>query len=381
SPTKICLFPWSAGKGLDLRDGSYVKYLKVGYSGNMCYPAIDNDNRLFLVRSRSSSGDYFAVYDLDKVMASPETATPMKEVFVAANSRKISNSSRAFLNSNDRGFKTWSDQGFTISGDYIYTYEGDGKDGYGSNPNPSTATNADSKSVLIVNVINWRTGEYVQRSAILNGKVWTNMCSATNDSGEPESMKIHRDATGRPFMAIGIITGKSGARRYNLFAYKLKQAAGVGDALPIDPHSFTANRSSMSFSSMGESQSQELSTTVSGHAKDVHAAIVGADGGSFMATKSGAKVKVTFTPDRWKSSYNAWLRLSSPNCKDVMVPLSGSYTGVLSGIEGIEADVDGMDENEPVRYFDLSGRELSEPVKGVNIVRYGNGSVSKVIVR
>ena len=91
-------------------------------------------------------------------MASPETATPIKEVFVAKGARKISNSSRKFLISNDKGFKTWSDQGFTISGDYIYTYEGDGKDGYGSNPNPSTATDADSKSVLIVNVINWRTG-------------------------------------------------------------------------------------------------------------------------------------------------------------------------------------------------------------------------------
>ena len=384
SPTKICLFPWSAGKALDLRDGSYVKYLKVGYSGNMCYPAIDNDNRLFMVRSRSSSGDYFAVYDLDKVMASPETAEPIKEVFVAKGARKISNSSRKFLNSNDKGFKTWSDQGFTISGDYIYTYEGDGKDGYGSNPNPSTATDHDSKSVLIVNVINWRTGEYVQRSAILNSKVWTNMCSATDDSGEPESMKIHRDATGRPFMAVGVVTGAGGARRFNMFAYKLKQSAGVGDALSIDPHGFTANKNSLSFSSMGESQTQSVSVTLSGHAKDVHAAIVGADGGSFSVSKNGTACSVIFTPDRWKNNYSAFLRLSSPNCKDVMIPLTGKYTGTLSGVEDLTDDSfgnGGLDDEQPVRYYDLNGHQLSQPVRGVNIVRRPDGTTGKVIMR
>lgn len=381
SPTKICLFPWSAGKGLDLRDGSYVKYLKVGYSGNMCYPAIDNDNRLFLVRSRSSKGDYFAVYDLDKVMASPETATPIKEVFVAKGARKISNSSRKFLNSNDQGFKTWSDQGFTISGDYIYTYEGDGKDGYGSNPNPSTATDADSKSVLIVNVINWRTGEYVQRSAILNSKVWSNMCSAADDSGEPESMKIHRDAKGRPFMAVGVVTGADGARRFNMFAYKLKQENGQGDAISIDPHSFTANQSSMSFSTYDVAQSSSVTTTLGGLATDVTGTIVGADGGNFAVNKSGNSFKVTFNPDRWKRDYNAYLRLSSPNAADVMIPLYGTYNGnIQTGVEDItNVDADAIEGD--VRFFDLSGRPLSEPMAGVNIILYPNGKAEKIIIK
>ena len=238
--------------------------------------------------------------------------------------------------------------------------------------------------MLIVNVINWRTGEYVQRSAILNSKVWTNMCSATDDSGEPESMKIHRDATGRPFMAVGVVTGAGGARRFNMFAYKLKQSAGVGDALSIDPHGFTANKNSLSFSSMGESQTQSVSVTLSGHAKDVHAAIVGADGGSFSVSKNGTDCSVIFTPDRWKNNYSAFLRLSSPNCKDVMIPLTGKYTGTLSGVEDLTDDSfgnGGLDDEQPVRYYDLNGHQLSQPVRGVNIVRRPDGTTGKVIMR
>lgn len=370
--TGIGIIPWQAGKHIDLSTSTGYMKLNNDYGHSNPYPSVDNDNRLLVVRSRTSSGDYFSVYNLDEALANPTKVKYIKQVFVKKGDRKISSSSRECLNTQDTGFKTWSDQGFTISGDYIYTLEGDSKSGYGSNPVPS-----DGKPVYILNLINWRTGEYVSRSAILAKAIITNM-SKGSDEGEPESIKIHRDASGRPTLQIGCITGAVGARKFNLFCYKLKQENGQGDAIAVDSHSFSVDQSAMTFTTDNAPQTQALNVSLSGLATEVTGAVVGADGGNFKVQRSGNKFDVTFSPDRWKSQYSAYLRLSSPNAADVMIPLTGTYIGAInSGIERIISD----GEAANTRIFDLSGRELAEPLPGVNIIRYSDGKVKKVVIK
>lgn len=386
TPTKICIFPWSEGAAIDLRqtvsNGVEIKHFGNEYSHRMPYPSVDNDNRLFVERSRENSGDYFTIYDLDEVMDDPSGARPLKQVFVPAGAKKISGSSRAFLNTADNGFKTWSDQGFTISGDYIYAYEGDGKDGYGSNPVPT-----DGKAVLIINAVNWRTGEYLYRKAILKKTIVDNMCQG-DDSGEPESLKIHRDATGRPFMVIGVVTGASGARKYNCFAYKQRRGGGVGRTFEIAPSVIGADAAGLDFGCVMTGEA-ELECVTEGDVRGIHAAVVGTDGGCFSVEKAGGDVaggdhrfKVGFTPDAYKRDYSAYLRLSSPGASDVLVPLSGSYLGeIITGTTEINADDDAAAETGEAEYYDLQGRRLAEPKTGLNIVRSPGGSASKLLVK
>ncbi len=374
TPTDICIFPWLDGDCYDLR---YATKLNRSYaSGTHPYPGVDNDNRLLVVRTRTSAGDNFSVYDLDDAMNNPGSARPIKVVFVKEGDRKITGSSRTFLNTADKGFKTWSDQGFTISGDYIYTYEGNGKEGYSGTPTPT-----DGKSTLIVNVINWRTGEYIKRSAILKKEVWTDMCAATDDSGEPESLKIHRDADGRPFMAIGIITAKGGSyktpRKYNMFAYKLKQENGQGDAWTIPSRQLSASVYSLNMQTSGDPVSAGVSVARPYMVEGSHACLVGPDCGTFSFSADGAAYNVTFTPDRRKKEKSARLRVSAPTCPDLMIPVSAMYTGSTTGTEDITAVGDAVVAEG---YYDLTGRRLSEPQPGLNIIRYTDGTARKVII-
>lgn len=378
TPTGIAFIPWKAGEHVDLRTSTNYMKLNKDYCADngstYPYPSVDNDNRLLVVRSRTSAGDYFSIYDLDEALANPETVTYKKQVFVPKGAKKITNSGRTCLNTQDTGFKTWSDQGFTISGDYIYTLEGDSKKGYGSNPVP-----ADGQPVYIQNLINWRTGEYVSRSAIRAKAILEDM-SQGDDEGEPEAIKVHRDDKGRPSLLIGCVTGAAGKRKYTLFSYKLKQDNGQGDVLAIDEHGFTADRTSMSLSTDGEPVSSAVNVSLSGLATEVTAAIVGADGESFAVNRTGNSFNVTFTPDRWKSEYNAALRLSSPNTTDIMIQLTGYYEGKVStGVENVVTDEPDAATGDR-RVYDLSGRVMAEPSHGVNIVRYPDGRVEKVVI-
>ena len=84
-----------------------------------------------------------------------------------------------------------------------------------------------------------------------------------------------------------------------------------------------------------------------------------------------------------------------PNCpklKTIIVPKESlaAYTAALKlpegvtieGREGITA-VRSLATTAPVEVarFDLQGRRLTQPQKGVNIVRYSNGTTAKVVVR
>ena len=57
--------------------------------------------------------------------------------------------------------------------------------------------------------------------------------------------------------------------------------------------------------------------------------------------------------------------------------VSVSATGVITGVEGVEADAD---INAPVEYFNLQGQPVANPSNGIYIRRQGS-KVAKVIIR
>lgn len=384
TPTQICIFPWVDGKALDLRSDPSVRYLNKNYGHTTPYPAVDNDNRLLMVRSRTSAGDYFTVYDLDRTMENPENAEYMKQIFAPANSKKISDASRQFLNDADRGFKTWSDQGFTISGNYIYTYEGDGKGGYGSNPVPT-----DKLAVLIINTLNWRTGEFLSRTPILRTSLLDDMCQG-DDSGEPESLKIHRDANGRAYMAIGIVTGLGGnylnPREYNCFAFNLNRAEGQGLRWELPANSIRPITSKVTMNSYESGSSANVVIRKSSELDGMHAMVSGEDADCFsIAHTSGSILDEThsftlnFLPDRRKQSYNAQIRVSAPGAADAILPVSVKYLGdITTGIADEEYQQIYRNSGIPSIY-DLNGRRLENLQPGVNILRYPNGETRKIL--
>lgn len=57
--------------------------------------------------------------------------------------------------------------------------------------------------------------------------------------------------------------------------------------------------------------------------------------------------------------------------------VSVSATGVITGVEDVEADAD---INAPVEYFNLQGQPVANPSNGIYIRRQGS-KVAKVIIR
>lgn len=63
-----------------------------------------------------------------------------------------------------------------------------------------------------------------------------------------------------------------------------------------------------------------------------------------------------------------------------------SYAGVFSQIVGMDAETVGLsntgaDNAQPVDYYDMDGRKYDVPQRGVNVVRYSDGTVRKVMVK
>lgn len=51
--------------------------------------------------------------------------------------------------------------------------------------------------------------------------------------------------------------------------------------------------------------------------------------------------------------------------------------GTTSGIEGVAS----IDAVKPVEYYTLSGRRIATPAKGLNIVKYSDGTIRKIVVK
>ena len=142
----------------------------------------------------------------------------------------------------------------------------------------------------------------------------------------------------------------------------------------------------LTISSSGDAAVTALATTNTADVRDIKAVVVGKDGANFSVAKTagsviggGHRFNVTFTPDKMKKEYKAFIRLSSPGANDVMIPVTGNYNGVITSVDSIVADSD--ESLEGAQYFDLSGRRLSEPAPGLNIVRKANGQTHKIICK
>lgn len=404
NPKKVCFVPYVAGAYASLNEKvdaftyggktynikrlnrNWVTEKGLSEEPYYPYPSIDRDNNLLVERSRTSGGDYFTVYELTDAFNNPETCKPIGQVFIAKGTAPMTTSSRDFYKTADKGFKTWSDQGFTISGDYIYTYEGNSLEGYSGTPTPT-----DGKPTQIVNVANWRTGEFVYRKAILKTTVYGSSDAGPYkiNPGEPEGLKIHRDDSGRANLLIGVVEGASGARKFNVFAYRQKRVNGQGrvfDSYNPTP-TMTPAYNSLDFISSGGTDSKWFRVKINGEARDVHASIVGPDGYNFNVEKtagdeyaSNHDYSVKFTPTNNKVNFSAYLKLSTPNASDILVPLNGTYTGELTGIEDISTD-NVQIENEIEGYYDLMGRRLTstDNYNGYIIIRYTDGSAEKIL--
>ena len=74
--------------------------------------------------------------------------------------------------------------------------------------------------------------------------------------------------------------------------------------------------------------------------------------------------------------FRAWLEGTSANAP---AQLSMRIDGSTTGINASEA-LDALNDAE-AEYYDLSGKRLDEPQKGVNIVRMKSGKTKKIIIK
>ena len=472
TPTAIAVFPYKSSNnpvplnGESNEAGVTVKLWQnkfgtlnndpyPGVTRTNVYPGVDNDNNLLVQRSRvysdqgeKSGGDQFDVYDLTQWMdyvvgGKGSEPKPLRSVFVKAGDKKQTGSRRAWIAATDGGFRTWADQGFTISGDYIYTMEGVGADDKGANgPNPLEETKGGYimdtsspnqkaattiESVQIINVINWRTGEFIYRRAILldyvtktygggkGSQTGTSELPTYPRSCEPEGIKVHRDDNGRANFLVANVhnyfdSKNTQKRRMNIFAYKyptqLNGVDGQGRYFAWDNFQVQTDKDTYGVDMptvYKENATVEALVTVTNNkdVRNVTPTIDGVDGRYFTVEKVGGDVysqnhtyKITFKPDgvlykidpnsnEYNANYEAYLRMSSPDTKDQVIPIYARYEGpIMTGIQDVigdssEADAKGV----PVEYYDLNGVRHSAPVKGFNIVRYSNGTVSKEFVK
>ena len=72
--------------------------------------------------------------------------------------------------------------------------------------------------------------------------------------------------------------------------------------------------------------------------------------------------------------YHAWFEGTLPNKVNKLSTVDGSNTTDISSI------IDSL--NSPnVRYYDLNGHCLSEPQKGINIMRMADGTSKKILIK
>ena len=367
------------------------------------YPSVDQTSRLFLERNTSGSKIRLCIYDLDEVMEKGGDATPLRVVTIkkATTSAEGDNPNTNNIEG-DRGFQTWSPQGLTISGDYLYFAEGVGEAQDG---------NINGKPTVIIHAYNWRTDKFAYRKQVKASKILNLV------HGEPEGIKVHRDDKGRPCLLVGIATGASGARKANIFSYlpapNSTSSTGVTFDIPVGVS--TPSVSAIDFNvPLAGTYSQTF--TVDNAIKDggenatlngeLQFTVAGEDASCFSVSAENAgafdktsTVTVSYTPNTATDNHSAVLRISSPNAEDVLVPLSGSYSGVLTGVDDTVApgctvmyqndnNVWLSDETIPVQVYDMAGVlrvegtgcvATGELSKGVYLVKYGT-NVRKIVL-
>ena len=335
-------------------------------------PAIDETSRYLAVLSRKKGGPMCVeVYHFDEILDHLMNGAARPALI---NTFQIDKGADAYSGiSGDQGFWTWDHQGFTISGDYIYFMEGCGIEHEAS---------IDKKPTVIFHAYNWRTGKSHLRRQVKASVIMS------MSHGEPEGIKIRRASNGRPYMYLNIANGPGGDRNVNLIRYNnLYKDAGLpwGVKLPLTKGKTTPASTSLSFST-ATSTSQSLKLTNDYLKGDLSVTVAGENAEFFSVTTSNTNalsksstITISYNPvNPTSETHNAVLRISSTYADDVIVPLSGTYTGeVVTGIERIRVDAE---EDSKITYYNLHGVEIENPTNGIYIKKQGN-KTSKVIIK
>lgn len=373
-----CIFPFVAGATADLTKTSFtynsktykIRQFTNHFNRSWQYPTVDRDNRLYAERQSKSKVVYFAIYDLDDVFNNVNKARPIKVIPFPYGCNPATTGALAGF---DEGFQTWPPQGFTVYGDYIYHFEGVGQDN-----DKAITYNSKKIPTVVVHAHNWRMDRFAYRTPVLRSAVINTF------SGEPEGVKLHRDKSGRPHMLMGIVSGKAGARRANIFDFAPNSVSGY--SYTLEKASTTSTSASLSFVCQGLKETDRQTLTLE-HDRLTAApqiVITGPDadcfslGGSVGPLDTASKHGITFTPKKGQDNYKAAVRISSPNAADLIIPLTGKCSD-STGIIDLSADATA---GEAV-YYDLRGICLGAELPdapGVYIVRQGS-KVTKIAIR
>ena len=334
-------------------------------------PAIDETSRYLAVLSRKKGGPMCVeVYHFDEILDHLMNGAARPALI---NTFQIDKGADAYSGiTGDQGFWTWDHQGFTISGDYIYFMEGCGIEHEAS---------IDKKPTVIFHAYNWRTGKSHLRRQVKASVIMS------MSHGEPEGIKIRRASNGRPYMYLNIANGPGGDRNVNLIRYNnLYKDAGLpwGVKLPLSKGKTTPASTTLSFST-ATTASQSLNLTNDYLKGDLSVTVAGENAEFFSVTTKNinalsntSTLTVTYNPvNPTTETHSAVLRISSTYADDVIIPLSGTFTGeIFTGIEAIRAE----NENIETKYYNIYGVEVENPSNGIFIKTEGK-KATKVIIK
>ena len=315
----VTWFPWVGGATVNCNGSTTFTYSSKTYdikyfhpdglSGSNDYPAVDNENRLFCTRTSSSNYNYYWVYDLDDVIANGTNATPLRKLTVTKKTDPTSVSG-------DSGYNTWDHQGYCIHGDYIYMLEGVSR---------VNAAAVSSKPTVFFHVYNWRTKAFAYRQQVTNSTL-----NGLSNLGEPEGCKVHRASDGHANLIFAMADGAVGARK--AYFYKLVPKK---ETYTLPSAAATVNKESLEFSSATlTAVSKTVKLTNTCLTGDWTFTLSGANATNFSVSSTSATpldatttVTVTYTPTADAATHTGYLRCSSPLLTDIVIPLTGTYSG------------------------------------------------------
>ena len=343
-------FKFQKGTDLNLNVSSDTEKIKIFNelgAGNE-YPACDETSRLLCVYTTTTDVHTYSIYDLDDALEGKKTL--LKKVNL-----NVGDYARPAI-TNDKGYATWYIQGFDINGDHLYIYEGTPKDTEGN-------IKAGEPTILLT-CYNWRTNTYVYRSMIYDARINSALY------GEPEGIVIRPDEYGHACLYFAIVNGNAGSRKVNIYKHIIdyhpgynattQSATHIGNSTETSAH-FKGDYPAMNYSCDTKSINLEISAIGVSDSKTItidngeyifgewYGVITGEDGNAFNVTinpnnafSETATATVSFginSDNATKNSFNAYLRLFSPlasssvESNDIVIPLTGTYTGETTGVE------------------------------------------------
>lgn len=382
-------FKFQKGTDLNLNVSSDTEKIKIFNelgAGNE-YPAADETSRLLCVYTTTTDVHSYSIYDLDDALEGKKTLLKKVNLNVGDNARPGI--------PNDKGYATWYIQGFDVNGDHLYIYEGTPK-GEEGNINATDPT-------IVLTCYNWRTNTYVYRSMIYDDRL------NSFPYGEPEGIVIRPDEYGHACLYFAVVNGNAGSRKVNIYKHVIdyhpgydatnKTATYIGTSTETSAHfkgdypamNYTCDTQSLAFET--ESTSSKPSQTVTiNNGEYVFGqwlgVVTGPDADAFTvstatnnAFSTSAKFTVTFNPKESRDSYNATLRLFSPlattnvESNDIMIPLTGNYTGVLSKVENITTeDISIKVNNKILSVENADVKEINIYSTTGALMAHGNGN-------